>query len=320
MRWAKRKSQNNNVEAKFDLLSRIPLVSLRHAVVVAEVLNFRHADNVLGVTQSSISTRIKGLEDALGIMLFERRHRGVRLTEAGRRFVAEVSTGIAQLDHAVRTAGAACDGAEGSLAIGLHNPIAAGFLADLRRQYRASYPMIGQSVMEGRSSETIALVREGKLDVAFVVGAVRAPDCHSRLLWSEAIVVALPQGHPLTNLEAITWLDLSAETFLVRHGGTGPQVFEHVVRRVSERERSPHIHRCDVARDTLLGLVAAGDGITLTSEATTQMLFPGVVFRPIADETDPARFSAVWSPHNRNPALLNLLDLAFAMSRSTRPA
>lgn len=80
MRWAKRKSQNNNVEAKFDLLSRIPLVSLRHAVVVAEVLNFRHAANVLGVTQSSISTRIKGLEDALGIMLFERRHRGVRLT------------------------------------------------------------------------------------------------------------------------------------------------------------------------------------------------------------------------------------------------
>ncbi|MBX5173362.1 LysR family transcriptional regulator [Rhizobium sp. NZLR1b] len=97
------------------------MISLRHAVVVAEVLNFHHAANVLGTTQSSVSARIKGLEDALGVLLFERRHRGVRLTEAGRHFVAEVSAGIAQLDHAVRTAGAMLDGTEWHLAIGLHS-------------------------------------------------------------------------------------------------------------------------------------------------------------------------------------------------------
>jgi DNA-binding transcriptional LysR family regulator len=284
--------------------------------MVAEVLNFHHAANVLGVTQSSVSARIKALEEALGILLFERRHRGVRLTEAGRRFVSEVSAGIAHLDHAVLTAGAISEGAEGQLAIGLHSPIAAGFLADLRRQFRAAFPMIEQMVMEGRSSETIAMVRDGKLDLAFVVGAVNVPDCHSRLLWCEPIVVALPVDHPLAGRDAIHWLDLVEEVFLVRHGGTGPQVFEHIVRRLSERGRSAHIRRCDVARDTLMGLVAAGDGITLTSETATQVIFPGVVFRPIADETEPARFSAVWSPHNRNPALLNMLDLAFQMSRS----
>jgi DNA-binding transcriptional LysR family regulator len=302
-----------------DHLRGIPLASLRHAVVVAEVLNFHHAANVLGTTQSSVSARIKGLEEALGILLFERRHRGVRLTEAGRHFVTEVSSGLAQLDHAVRTAGAMIDGTEGHLSIGLHSPIAVGFLADLRRQYRATYPMIEQSVLEGRSSEIIALVRDGRLDMVFVVGAVNAPDCHSRLLWREPMVVALPADHSLTIRETVTWLDLADETFVVRNGGSGPQVFEHVVRRISERDRSPRIHRCDVARDTLMGMVAAGDGITLTSEATTHMPFPGVVFRPIADETEPARFSAVWSPHNRNPALLNLLELAMQMSRSAGP-
>lgn len=314
MRW--RRTDNENKETERDILRCISLVSLRHAVLVAEVLNFHHAANILGTTQSSVSVRIKGLEDALGILLFERRHRGVRLTEAGRRFIEEVSVGIGHLDCAVRTAGAMLDGTEGYLAIGLHSPIAAGFLADLRRQYRTSYPMIEQSVLEGRSSETIALVREGTLDVAFVVGPVNAPDCHSRLLWCEPMVVALPMDHPLTNHEAVTWLDLADEIFLVRLGGTGPQVFEHVVRRISERQRSPRIHRCDVARDTLMGMVAAGDGITLTSEATTYVPFPGVVFRPIADETEAARFSAIWSPHNRNPALLKLLGLATQLSRS----
>jgi len=293
------------------------MAALLQALAVAEHLNFRHAANVLGTTQSSVSARIKALEETLGIVLFERRHRGVRLTDAGRSFVAEVSAGIAQLDHAVRTAGAVCNGAAGSLAIGLHSPIAGGFLGDLRRRYRAAHPQIEQTVIEGRSSETIALVRDGKLDVAFVVGAADAPDCHSRLLWSEPLVVALTEDHPLSAAQP-DWLALAGETFLVRHGGAGPQVFEHIVRRLSERGRSPLIRRFDVARDTLMGLVAAGDGITLTSAATAHVPFPSVVFRSIADETEPARFSAVWSPHNRNPALLNLLDLALQMSRSTR--
>jgi DNA-binding MarR family transcriptional regulator len=60
-------------------------------LAVAERLNFRHAANALGVTQSSVSARIKALEETVGVLLFERRHRGVRLTDAGRRFVAEVS-------------------------------------------------------------------------------------------------------------------------------------------------------------------------------------------------------------------------------------
>ncbi len=197
MRWGRTCKVANVSREHWDMLRGIPLASLRHAVVVAEVLNFHHAANVLGTTQSCVSSRIKRLEDTLGILLFERRHRGVRLTEARRHYVAEVSHGIAQLDHAVRTAGAVIEGTEGHRAIGLHSPIAAGFLTDLRRRYRASYPMIEQSVLEGRSSETIALVREGRLDVAFVVGAVNAPDCHSRLLWCEPMVVALPADHLL---------------------------------------------------------------------------------------------------------------------------
>ncbi|WP_227439351.1 LysR family transcriptional regulator [Methylobacterium sp. W2] len=298
------------------MLHSIPLTSLRHAVVVAEVLNFRHAANVLGVTQSSVSTRIKRLEDALGILLFERRHRGVRLTDAGRRFVSEVCVGIEQLDHAVRTAGAISHCVEGHISIGLQSPLVGGFLADLRRRLRTSYPTIEQVIIEGRSSETIALVRDGKLDVAFVVGAVQAPDCHTRQLWSEPMVIALPADHGLADRKSLAWLDLADETFLIRHGGTGPQVFDHVVRRVSECYQSPRIRRCDVGRDTLMGMVAAGDGITLTTEATTHIPFPGIVFRAIADEAEPARFSAVWSPHNRSPTLKNLLDLATEMGRS----
>src|SRR5258705_495884 len=95
------------------LESGIPLVSLIQALSVAEHLNFRHAASALGVSQSSVSMRIIQLEQDLGILLFERRHRGVRLTEAGQHFLDHVATGMEHLEHAVRTAGAIARGGQG---------------------------------------------------------------------------------------------------------------------------------------------------------------------------------------------------------------
>lgn len=295
---------------------RIPLASLIQVLAVAECLNFRHAANRLGISQSSVSTRIKTLEEDIGVLLFERRHRGVRLTDAGRSFVAEVAAGIEHLDLAVKTAGAISTGMVGRLGVGLHSSIAAGFLADLRRKYREIYPHIEFMIAEGRSADTIRQVREGALDIAFVMEAAEAPDCHSHPVWSEPFVIALPVRHPLATAESFGWLDLASETLLVRQGGAGPQLLNHITRRFSEQNRTPHIRRCDVGRDTLMHMVADGEGITLTTEAAAHVPFPGVAFRMIADETEQARFSAVWSPHNRSPALKNLLNLVDQMGKS----
>lgn len=311
MRRTRRMSETPGVAS-----GRIPLVSLLQVLAVAEHLNFRHAANRMGVSQSSVSTRIKALEENLGILLFERRHRGVRLTEAGRSFIAEVATGVEHLDHAIKTAGAISTGVVGQLHIGLYSSIAAGFLANLRRRYREEYPNVEQVIAEGRSADTIRQVREGVLDIAFVVGAVEAPDCHSRQIWIEELVIAVPSGHRLATADRFVWKDLASEAFLVRQGGAGPQVHDHVIRRIVEREKTPHIRRFDIGRDTLMHMVADGEGVTLTTEAATHVPFPGVVFRTIADETEQARFSAVWSPHNRSPALKNFINLATEMSRS----
>lgn len=315
-----RRFRNKPLEFAHAQLGQIPLVALRHTVVVAEVLNFRHAANVLGTTQSSVSARIKALEEALGILLFERHHRGVRLTEAGRRFVADVSTGIGYIDHAIRTAGAFSSSTEGRLGIGLISPISGGFLADLRIRFRERHPDVEQVIVEGPSAQAITSVRDGQLDLAIVLEPVDAPDCHSRPLWAEPFMIALPENHPLAAGACISWLDLAPESFLIRTGGGGPQLFEHVVRRMAEQKKSPRIRRCDVGSDTLMHMVASGEGVALVSETATHMLWPGVAFLPIAEEIEQARYSAIWSPHNRGPALRSFLDLATEMSRSAARA
>lgn len=303
-------------EARTSLGSRIPLVSLIQTLAVAEHLNFRHAANALGVSLSSVSARVKMLEEDLGILLFERHARGVRLTEAGRHFVERVAVGVDQLDHAVKAASMAASGQCGRLRIGVHALIPQSFLAGLILRYRENYPGIEIEMMEGTAREAVMQLRADRLDIAFVAGSPELPDCHSRQIWTEPLVAALPDRHRLAERPTVTWADLAGETFLVRHGGTGPQVHDHIVMRLAGRWPASSIQRFDVERGTLLSMVGQGFGITIVGAATSLLSTSGVVFLPFADEPEPVPFSAVWSPFNQGAALRNLLTLASEMGRA----
>ncbi|CAN7654991.1 LysR family transcriptional regulator [Agrobacterium tumefaciens] len=296
--------------------SRIPLTSLIQVLAVAEYMSFHRAAKALGVSQPSVSARIRTLEEDLGVRLFERNTRGVRLTEAGRLFVERVSVGVDHLDYAVKTAGMAASGECGRLRIGIHALIPCGFLAELIAQYREVHPGIEVEITEGTARDAVMQLRADRVDVAFVAGSPELPDCHTRTIWTEPLVAVLSEQHQLATLPAITWADLAGETFLVRHGGTGPQVHDHIVLRLAGRWPAPSILRFDVGRGTLLSMVGQGFGITIVGAATSLLPTIGIVFLPFADEPEPVPFSAVWSPFNRNATLRNLLTLAGKMGRT----
>jgi DNA-binding transcriptional LysR family regulator len=296
--------------------TRIPMASLIQTLAVAEYLNFYHAANALGIAQSSVSARVKALEEDLGILLFERHTRGVRLTEAGRAFVEQVTAGVDLIEHAVKTAAIAAAGDTGRLRVGVHGLIPGSFLDCLVTQFRAEHPAIVIEMVEGSARETLAHLHARRLDVAFLVGTFDLPDCHSRPIWSEPLVVAMAEGHRLTERSGATWTDLANETFLVRHGGTGPQVHDHIVLRLAGRWPPPNIQRFAVERGTLLSMVAQGFGITLLGGASRLSPTAGVALLPITDEPEPVVFSALWSPFDQSQTLRNLLDLAGKMGRA----
>ncbi|MFE3839220.1 LysR family transcriptional regulator [Pseudogemmobacter sonorensis] len=292
------------------------MASLIQTLAVAEYLNFRHAAAALGLSQSGISARVKTLEQDLGVRLFERHARGVRLTEAGEHFVEGVAAGLDQIDLALKTIGTITRGETGRLRIGVHTLIPGSFLAKLLERYRELHPSIEIEIAEATARESVMQLRADRLDLTFVAGVPEIPDCHARRIWRERLLAVLPSGHLLASFAGVTWPDLAKETFLVRHGGTGPQVHDHIMLRLAGRMPPPAIQRFGVERATLLSMVAQGYGITVAGEATALMHAPGVAFLPITDEREPVVFSAVWSPHNRSPALRNLLALADRMARS----
>src|SRR6266849_1002543 len=293
----------------------IDLISVAHGLVVAESLSFRRAARVLGTQQSTVGRRVRALEDVLGVSLFERNPAGVRLTTAGARFFEEARIGLRQIDDAVQTAGAAGRGAIGELKIGILSSMAAGFLREVIRAYRAQHTDVEMHLLEGASREQIALVRESRLDVAFVLGVPSLPNCEVAQLWSEQIFVALPQGHVLCNCDEIAWESLRDQKVILCQSELGGAIHDRLITRLAQLGYSPQIERLDVGREALMHLVALGLGVSFTSEATVATQFPEVTFRPIAGDAAKIPFSAVWLPNNDNPAFRRFLSLARDMSK-----
>ena len=292
----------------------VDLVSVRHAILVAEHLSFSRAARVVGVQQSAVSRRVRALEDQLGVSLFERDSTGVRLTEAGRRFLERTRPALSEIDHAMKAAASAGRGAEGVIRIGILASVSGGFLRDLIGSYRGRHPAITMEIVEGSASQHLAGITERQLDVAFVMGTPAAKHCDSVVLWEARVFAALPEGHALADGEAICWESLRHEDFIVSRDAPGPEIHDYIVRRTTAFGRSPSIERHGVGGDTLMHLVGLGFGISIASEAVTATRYPDVVFRPLATADDMLPYSAVWLPGNDNPALRRFLSLARSLA------
>jgi DNA-binding transcriptional LysR family regulator len=293
-------------------------VSLSQALVVAKLLSFRAAARALGIRQSAVSRRVRALEDELGVSLFERHRTGVRITNAGARFLQQARGILAQLEQASKSAGAAGRGATGQLRIGILSSIGAGFLRELIKDYSGRHPDVAIQIVEGASTEHISLVRKRRLDVAFVADASQAIDCDAAPLWNERIFVVFPQDHSLCGRKVVEWQALRDEHFIIRESSCSPALCERVIRHLSDRTRTPSLQKADVGRETVMHLVAMGRGVSLTSEATIATSFPGVAFRPISGADATLQFSAIWWPGNDNPALRRFLSLARALAKAKR--
>ena len=293
---------------------RLP-VRLRHLhyfVAVAELGSIRKASRALGIAQSSISRRIRDMEDELGASLFHRGQNGVALTDAGRRFLPRARAALRQIAAGVHEVAAAGIVFAGQIRIGIFSSLASGFLSDLLKAYHEHYPDVAIQLQDANPAEHIEAVRRLRIDLAFIAGSEGWEGCESEVLWYERVFAVLPSGHILARHDVLDWSYLQTEQFLVSESAPGPEIHDYLVRRLAIPGRSPDIAVHRVGRDNLLALVATGHGVTITSEATTGAYLPGIIYRPIARDMLP--FSAVWSVRNDNPAFRCLLSMARGMA------
>jgi DNA-binding transcriptional LysR family regulator len=292
---------------------------LKYASAAADLGSFRRAAQELGVCQSEVSRRIRAFEDRLGIDLFTRHRTGSKVTPAGRLFLEEAGRGLSLLSQATANVAAIRRAERGELRVGIIASLSAGALRRLLSRYNDLYPGVRVSLHRGTHEDHLARILNGAIDVAFVAGRPGNAEIASLSLWTEMKLVALPESHPLCQLETVSWPQLKSERFLVSHNGAGPEIQRHIIKHVALPGFSPHIVVHELGIEDILHLVAMGYGIALTSESVADAHIPGVIMRPLRDDV-PLSWSAVWLNTNSNPSLRELLALARMASRQRQPS
>jgi DNA-binding transcriptional LysR family regulator len=288
----------------------IDLQSLRHAVLVADHHSFRKAAIALGVHQSAIGRRVRSLEDAVGVSIFERRSGGAYLTCAGAEFVATIRRVLQEIDTAISVAGVAGLGATGRVTVGWYASLSSGELRATLVEYLGRYPAVTIRVVEGSRSRLIASLKNKEIDIAIVAGKIDRMIGDAMSLWSERIMVAVPQEHPLATHTRIDWQDLNGERFLLTSQYLGPEIYDILIAHVAAGDK-PTVLSHDVSRENLLSMVGAGQGISLLHECGTGATYPGVVYREIYRNDGPTLVDnvAYWRTANDNPAFRRFLSL-----------
>jgi DNA-binding transcriptional LysR family regulator len=280
-------------------------------VAVAEELHFGRAAKRLQMAQPPLSQQIRQLERELGVQLFERNTRSVRLTSAGESFLEPARTVLEDVDAAVRAAKAAGRGEYGRVTVGFAGASSHEALPLLTRAVRAAHPGL-ELVMRGQTyaNEALAKVADGSLDLGFVRLPITQPGVQARVIEVEELICALPSDHRLAERESIPVEELRDEPFVSFPANAGSTLRDATVKACVSAGFTPRVVQEAPDSYTILALVAAGVGVTLTLTSCKHIQQTGLVYRPLAGEPTKLYAALAWRPDNTSAALRTVLEIA----------
>lgn len=261
---------------------------LRYFVAVAEERNFTRAAERLHIAQPPLSRQIQQLEEIIGVALLVRGARPLELTEAGRFFYGHAVQLLAQGAEVISMT-RRIGNIERKFSIGFVGSTLFGFLPEVVRRFKAAHPTTEVTLHEMTTMEQIAALKQGQIDVG--IGRIRHEDPNIRriLLREEALVAALPMGHPLSYLERGLYLrELVNDKMIVFPKAPRPSFADQILAAFHDRGLEPvdtlEVRELQVA----LGLVAAGMGVTVVPKSVLGLRRNDVCYK----EMDEPRLSS----------------------------
>ncbi|KQR77173.1 LysR family transcriptional regulator [Burkholderia sp. Leaf177] len=261
------------------------LRQLRYFVAVAEEMNITRAADRLHMTQPPLSRQIQQIEESIGLPLFARGARPLRLTEAGRIFYTQAKRLLTEADELAPLTRRLAQLAE-RVVIGFVPSTLYGALPAVIRAFRESAPHIELSLIEMFTIEQLAALKGGRIDVGF--GRLRFDDNQlaREVLVEEPLIAALPQDHPLANTDGpLTLAALARETLIVYPSTPRPSYADQQLSAMRDHALEPAAVHEVRELQTALGLVAANVGVCLVPMSVDGLRAHGVVYRAIAEHS-----------------------------------
>jgi DNA-binding transcriptional LysR family regulator len=292
---------------------------LRYFVVVAEELHFRRAAERLHMSQPPLSQQIRALEQEIGATLFERNQRKVELTAAGEAFFERAREILDAVEDAARQARRVQRGEVGRLAVGFVGSAMYSFVPELLREFRSHAPDITLRLHELGTSEQLRQLEDGRLDVGFVRVPRTRPELTFETLLEEPVVAALPDAHPLATHPLLRLADLEGEPLVLLTRAGAPGLREALAEAIDRLGGEERVVQEAAEMQTVIGLVAAGVGVSLVPESVRALARAGVTYRPLDGYAPKVRLAVAWRVADDSPVLATFLEMARAAAPERRP-
>lgn len=292
--------------------SRAPKFDLRQArafLFVAEDLHFGRAAGRLFMTQPALSRTIRTLEESVGVALFERSTRRVRLTPAGEAFAAECRLALGHFELAEAAARNAAEGREGRLRVGYMDFAINGRLPQILKAFRAKYPQVMVDLEYIPTAMQHAALMEGRIDIGFMIGPFKAGKIENRIVEQDDFVALLPEGHKLAGRASVRLADLAVEPFVLGSEETFSSFRALLFPLCHAAGFFPRIAQLASNTSGIFGMVAAGVGVTIYSGCARNFKRAGVVLRPLAGVKERIPTCASWVCDHPSEALRRFTDL-----------
>jgi len=294
------------------------MIELRHLhyfIAVAEELHFSRAAQRLHISQPPLSQQIRGLEDELGVKLFERTKRQVQLTEAGKIFLERAYGVLGQLEVAIEETQRIGRGEVGRLAIAFVDSAMYTLLPEILRVFREKFPAVELRLQELTTAQQIQALHHKQVDIGIVRSAISEPGLSGSCFLPESLVLALPETHPLSAQTQLSLSTLADESFILFPAKMGPVFYEQIINLCQQAGFRPKVAQEAVQMQTIVGLVAAGLGIAFVPASLQNFHRSGVIYRPLQEQIPKTGLYLAWRQHDLSPVIRAFLSLAQKTTR-----
>ncbi|MBB3809151.1 LysR substrate-binding domain-containing protein [Pseudochelatococcus contaminans] len=237
------------------------LRELQYLVALAEHRNFGRAAEVCCVSQPTLSTQIRKLEEELGVTLIERAPRNVMLTAAGIEIVERARRALHEVEQIRIAARRRSKPGAGSIRLGVFPTLGPYLLPHVVPRIGKHFPLLELLLVEDKSDVLLEHLEEGRLDAAILASPIQNAQLHAEPLFDEPFLLAVPGSHPLARRSAIAVAELADQNLMLLEDGhcLREQALDvcHLAGGVeASRFRATSL-------ETLRQMVLAGSGITL---------------------------------------------------------
>lgn len=279
---------------------------IRYFLALADELHYWNTAAKMNITQSALTRQIQSLENELGLILFERNKRNVKLTPAGKFLKDKWEVQLSEIDYIHQFAKQIHLGESGTIKIAHPDSISASIIPDILANISREYPKLQIELVQILYENQQEFLRNFKIDLAITRDINTISDIKSKKIYTDHLALVIPENHLYQTFEDLTKETLEQQKFILPTIDEGSSYGYIIQKLFSTFDFVPEVYLYSEFGSTIIALVRKGLGIAVLPDSYSYHESPGLRFIKLPYQTD---LYINWRADDHNPILSNVLRL-----------